>query len=69
MHYCPDNVLLYVVGDLNAANVERAVRKKIGAEGQEREIRGVGLREEALMLADAVMGRMMKQAQNGIYVV
>jgi hypothetical protein len=69
-HYRPDNVLLYVVGDLDAANVERAVRKKFGhltAKGQGREIRGAGLREEALMIMDVIMGGTIKQAQSWHY--
>jgi len=69
-HYRPDNVLLYLVGDLDADDVEGAVLEKFGhltAERQGREIRSPELREEASKLADAIVGGTMKQAQSWHY--
>ena len=69
-HYRPDNVLLYVVGDLEPDVVERTIAEKFGhltAEGQGSQIRSAELREEASMLADAVVGGTMKQAQSWHY--
>ena len=58
-HYRPDNVLLYVVGDLDPAVVQKTVEEKFGhltAERQGSQIRLVDLKEEASALADAVVG-------------
>ncbi len=69
-HYRPDNVLLYVVGDLDADDVERTIMQKFGhltSDGRGNEMRPEKLREEASMLADAIVGETMKQAQSWHY--
>ncbi|KAL7554494.1 hypothetical protein ACHAWF_017950 [Thalassiosira exigua] len=69
-HYRPDNVLLYVVGDLDPATVERTIEEKFGhltAEKQGSQIVLDALRPEASALADAVVERTMKQAQSWHY--
>eukprot|EP00804_Cyclotella_cryptica_P018155 CCRYP_005917-RB/>CCRYP_005917-RB protein AED:0.04 eAED:0.04 QI:187/1/1/1/1/1/3/382/1138 len=69
-HYRPDNVLLYVVGDLEPEYVERMVREKFGhltAEKQASEIKIPELKREASALADAVVGETIKQAQSWHY--
>lgn len=69
-HYRPDNVLLYIVGDLDPEDVERTVEEKFGhltAERQGSQIKLVELKEEAGKLADAIVGETMKQAQSWHY--
>ena len=69
-HYRPDNVLLYVVGDLDPAVVESTIQEKFGhlsAEKQASQIKILELKEEASKLADAVVGKTMKQAQSWHY--
>ena len=70
MHYRPDNVLLYIVGDLEPQYVEKMVQEKFGhlsAEKHGSEIRIEELRGEAGLLADAVVGETLKQAQSWHY--
>lgn len=69
-HYRPDNVLLYVVGDLDPDYVEKVVNDKFGhltAEKQGSEIKIMDLKKEASTLADAVVGQTIKQAQSWHY--
>ncbi|KAL7536921.1 hypothetical protein ACHAXR_007470 [Thalassiosira sp. AJA248-18] len=69
-HYRPDNVLLYIVGDLEPQFVEATIEEKFGhltAERQGSQIKLVELKKEASDLADAVVGRTMKQAQSWHY--
>jgi len=69
-HYRPDNVLLYVVGDLDPRFVEKTIEEKFGhltAERQGSQIKLVDLKKEASDLADAVVGETMKQAQSWHY--
>jgi len=69
-HYRPDNVLLYVVGDLDPKVVERTIMEKFGhltAERQGSQIKLTDLKVEASELADAVVGGTMKQAQSWHY--
>lgn len=69
-HYRPDNVLLYIVGDLEPQFVESTIEEKFGhltAERQGSQIKLVELKKEASDLADAVVGRTMKQAQSWHY--
>ena len=58
-HYRPDNVLLYVVGDVNPSEVEKTIEDKFGhltAEKQASEIKLENLKAEASKLADAIVG-------------
>lgn len=69
-HYRPDNVLLYIVGDLEPDVVQRTVEEKFGhltAERQGSQIKLQELKQEASDLADAVVGGTMKQAQSWHY--
>lgn len=69
-HYRPDNVLLYVVGDLDPDMVQKTVQDKFGhltAERQGAEIKIPELKPEASDLADATVAGTMKQAQSWHY--
>jgi len=69
-HYRPDNVLLYVVGDLDPKDVERTIEDKFGhltAERQGSQIKLIELKKDASDLADAVVAGTMKQAQSWHY--
>ncbi len=58
-HYRPDNVLLYVVGDVDMSEVEKTIKEKFGhitAEKQAAEIKLENLKPEASKLADALVG-------------
>ena len=69
-HYRPDNVLLYVVGDLDPEYVESTIVEKFGhltAEKQGSQIKLTELKGEASDLADAIVGGTMKQAQSWHY--
>ena len=69
-HYRPDNVLLYIVGDLDPSVVEKTIQDKFGhltAEKQGSQIKIQELKKEASQLADAVVGGTMKQAQSWHY--
>ena len=69
-HYRPDNVLLYVVGDLDPKDVHKTVEEKFGhltAEKQGSEIALPELKSDASDLADAVVGGTLKQQQSWHY--
>ena len=69
-HYRPDNVLLYIVGDVDPADAERVIEDKFGhitAERQAAEIKLPELKEEASDLADAVVDATVKAAQSWHY--
>ena len=58
-HYRPDNVLLYVVGDVEPSEVEKTIKEKFGhitAEKQAAGIKVENLKPEASKLADALVG-------------
>jgi len=58
-HYRPDNVLLYIVGDVDPKDAEKVINDKFGhitAEKQGSEIRLKELKPEASNLADAIVG-------------
>eukprot|EP00568_Trieres_chinensis_P004964 CAMPEP_0183295450 /NCGR_PEP_ID=MMETSP0160_2-20130417/3401_1 /TAXON_ID=2839 ORGANISM="Odontella Sinensis, Strain Grunow 1884" /NCGR_SAMPLE_ID=MMETSP0160_2 /ASSEMBLY_ACC=CAM_ASM_000250 /LENGTH=1248 /DNA_ID=CAMNT_0025456937 /DNA_START=117 /DNA_END=3863 /DNA_ORIENTATION=+ len=69
-HYRPDNVLLYIVGDVDPAEAERVVADKFGhitAEKQGSQIKLPEIKAEAARLADAVVGGTVKQGQSWHY--
>ena len=69
-HYRPDNVLLYLVGDIDPKDAERTIADKFGhlsAEKQAADIRIPELKEEAGKLADAVIAGTVKAAQSWHY--
>lgn len=69
-HYRPDNVLLYIVGDLDPEYVQQTIEDKFGhltAEKQGSEIALTELKPEASKLADAVVGGTLKQRQSWHY--
>lgn len=57
-HYRPDNVLLYVVGDIDPENAAKVIKEKFGhitADKQAKEIKLVDLKPEASKMADAIV--------------
>jgi len=71
-HYRPDNVLLYVVGDLDVSEVEKTIADTFGhlsAEKQGSEIRLKDLKPLASDLADAIVGKedIVKSGQSWHY--
>ena len=69
-HYRPDNVLLYLVGDINPDEAEKVIKEKFGrlsAEKQGKEIRLPEIKEQAKDLADAVVGGTVKASQSWHY--
>jgi hypothetical protein len=57
-HYRPDNVLLYIVGDVDPKEAEKVIEEKFGhitAEKQAKEIKIEELKPEASKLADAIV--------------
>ena len=69
-HYRPDNVLLYLVGDIDPDEAEAAIADKFGhltAEKQATEIKLKEIKEEAGDLAEAVVGGSVKAAQSWHY--
>jgi hypothetical protein len=69
-HYRPDNVLLYLVGDVDPQEAEKAIREKFGhlsAEKQASEIKIPELKEEAARLANAVVAGTVKSGQSWHY--
>jgi len=69
-HYRPDNVLLYIVGDLDPAETEKVIAEKFGsitAEKQGSQIKLAEIKEEASRLADAVVAGSVKQGQSWHY--
>lgn len=58
-HYRPDNVLLYIVGDVKPDEVEKTIASKFGHITAEKQADGIRLEElkpEASKLADALVG-------------
>lgn len=69
-HYRPDNVLLYLVGDIDPKQAEKTIAEKFGhitAEKQATEIKLPDLKKEAGLLADAVVSSSVKSAQSWHY--
>jgi len=69
-HYRPDNVLLYLVGDINPNEAELEIEKKFGhlsADKQASEIKIPAIKEEASNLADALIDQTVKAAQSWHY--
>jgi predicted Zn-dependent peptidase len=69
-HYRPDNVLLYLVGDIDVAKAEQTIREKFGhlsADKQAADIKIPELRAEAAKLADAVVAGTVKASQSWHY--
>jgi predicted Zn-dependent peptidase len=69
-HYRPDNVLLYLVGDIDPDEAEKVIADKFGrlsAEKQATEIKAPGIKEQAKELADAVVAGSVKAAQSWHY--
>jgi hypothetical protein len=72
IHYRPDNVLLYVVGDINVQDAEKIIEAKFGgitAEKQGSEIRIPELKNDASLMADAIVygENVVKSAQSWHY--
>lgn len=69
-HYRPDNVLLYLVGDVDPDEAERVIAEKFGrvtAEKQGSEIKLKEIKEQAKDLAKAVVSGSVKAAQSWHY--
>jgi predicted Zn-dependent peptidase len=69
-HYRPDNVLLYLVGDVNADEAEKVIAEKFGrlsAEKHGADIRIKDIKEQAKDLADAVVDGTVKSAASWHY--
>lgn len=69
-HYRPDNVLLYLVGDIDPDEAEAIIAEKFGslsAEKQAAEIKIPELKKEASDLADAVIDGTVKAGQSWHY--
>lgn len=69
-HYRPDNVLLYLVGDIDPDQAEKVITEKFGrlsADKQATEIKIKDIKEQAKDLADAVVGKSVKAAQSWHY--
>jgi predicted Zn-dependent peptidase len=69
-HYRPDNVLLYLVGDIDPDEAVKVIQEKFGhltADKQAAEIKIPEIRIEAAKLADAVVGGTVKAAQSWHY--
>jgi predicted Zn-dependent peptidase len=66
-HYRPDNVLLYLVGDIDPDKAEQIIKEKFGvisAEKQATEIKIAALKEEASDIAEALNAASVKAAQS-----
>lgn len=69
-HYRPDNVLLYLVGDVDPDEAVREIEDKFGhitAEKQASEIKLAEIKKEASVLADAIIDNTVKAAQSWHY--
>jgi len=71
-HYRPDNVLLYVVGDVDPELVEKTISEKFGhitADKQAKQIMLEELKVESSQFADAIVGRddIVKSSQSWHY--
>jgi len=61
-HYRPDNVLLYLVGDISVEDAEKVINEKFGHLSADKHAREMNkdLKEEASTLSDAVMQNTVK---------
>lgn len=69
-HYRPDNVLLYLVGDINPDEAEKVIKEKFGhvsAEKQASEIKIPEIKKEASALADAIVAGTVKSVESWHY--
>ncbi|GKY92446.1 hypothetical protein MPSEU_000215100 [Mayamaea pseudoterrestris] len=69
-HYRPDNVLLYLVGDIDPAQAEKTIAEKFGhvtADKQAVDIKIPELKKQASALADGVVANSVKAAQSWHY--
>jgi predicted Zn-dependent peptidase len=69
-HYRPDNVLLYLVGDVDPDEAEKVIAEKFGrlsAEKQGADIKLKDIKEQAKELADAVVGGSVKASGSWHY--
>jgi predicted Zn-dependent peptidase len=69
-HYRPDNVLLYLVGDIDPDEAEKEIAEKfshITADKQAADIKLSEIKKEASELADAVIEKSVKAAQSWHY--
>lgn len=69
-HYRPDNVLLYLVGDIDPDEAEKTIKEKFGhisADKQATEIKIPEIKQEAADLADAIVAGTVKSAQSWHY--
>jgi predicted Zn-dependent peptidase len=69
-HYRPDNVLLYLVGDIDVEGAEKIIKEKFGhlsADKQATEIKIPELKVEASALADAIIAGTVKATQSWHY--
>eukprot|EP00934_Nitzschia_sp_Nitz4_P009180 Nitzschia sp. Nitz4//scaffold46_size129759//113169//116946//NITZ4_003524-RA/size129759-augustus-gene-0.27-mRNA-1//-1//CDS//3329552664//9170//frame0 len=69
-HYRPDNVLLYVVGDIDPVQAKEIIQLKFGALSAARQAEQIvkkGIKEEARELAKAVVSGTVKAAQSWHY--
>ena len=69
-HYRPDNVLLYLVGDVDPSEAEKVIAEKFGhisAEKQASDIKLPEIKKEASSLADAIIDSTVKAAQSWHY--
>ena len=69
-HYRPDNVLLYIVGDVDPKEAEAIIEEKFGAitaEKQAAEMKIPEIKKEAGSLADAVVKSTVKAGQSWHY--
>ena len=69
-HYRPDNVLLYLVGDIDPDEAEKVIKEKFGhvsAEKQAAEIKIPEIKKEAAELADAIVAGTVKSVQSWHY--
>lgn len=69
-HYRPDNVLLYLVGDVDPDQAEQIIIDKFGhlsAERQAADIKSIDMNQQASALADAVVAGTVKSQQSWHY--
>jgi predicted Zn-dependent peptidase len=69
-HYRPDNVLLYLVGDVDPKEAEKVIEEKFGhisADQQAADIKPFELKQAASDLADAVVAGTVKSQQSWHY--
>ena len=69
-HYRPDNVLLYLVGDIDPEQAEQVIAKKFGELDAAKQATGITIptiKQEAAQLADAVLAGTVKAQQSWHY--